>query len=102
MIQRHRTQVGHADGVDGLAVMHRVDGDDVGVLQASQFPGLIVECQRDLQRDKPVRQFHLPGTKDLGERPFPKLLHEFKSKHVIAATGHLLINFNQLLRGPRR
>ena len=77
----------HADRLEPLDPVDRIDGDDVGVLKLGEHPRLVVESRRDLENDGPIRQVTLASEIDLAESPSAKLVDQPKSDEILARRG---------------
>ena len=76
---------GHAEQAEprGLIFVNRVDGNDVGVLQSRQHPGLVALRGRQLQGHEAVPQAQLLRQEDPRERSSAKLQDEAKPRNLV-------------------
>ena len=85
--ERGRAEERHADGLEGVCLMDRVDRHDVGVLQLGERPRFVEEVRGDLQDHEAVGQLALPGQVDAAERARAQLGEQAKAEELAPNPG---------------
>ena len=85
--ERGRAEERHADGLEGVRLMDRVDRHDVGVLQLGERPRFVEEVRGDLQDHEAVGQLALPGQVDAAEGARPSSASRRKPRNSPPTRG---------------
>jgi hypothetical protein len=88
VLQRRRSTERHADDLERIAIVNRIQGNNVRVLQLGEKIGFAPDVRGDLHDNVPVGQVFLLGEKHPAEGPAAQLAQQVKVAEMRADLRH--------------